>query len=152
MLLTVHKMFLYPIGLSQKCIVTKLNTKWFFLLLKMSMLSSHQLYNKNIPTAYSLTLCYCVTSLFFIYHHEVKNVISIGPLPSTFPVYNETANKHEGANEKQVAKHKETKDVVANLMNHHKQSGSQPFAWCTCVYVCVNRWRWVQRVSAWNKQ
>ena len=51
----------------------------------------------------------------------------------TFPAYKETANKHGGANEKQGAEHKETKVVAAKLMNHHKRSGSQPFAWRTCV-------------------
>lgn len=60
----------------------------------------------------------------FFHHHEGKNLIGIGQLPSTFPAYNETANKQGGANEKQVAKHKETKEVVKRLMNRHKRSGS----------------------------
>ena len=95
---------------------------------------------------------------------RTKKWIGVGQLPSTFPAYNETANKHGGANEKQVAKHKETKEAAAKLMSGHKRSGLPPFARrvhmrvsvcvcvCVCVYACVNRWRWAQRVCVWNKQ
>lgn len=40
----------------------------------------------------------------------------------------ETANKQGGANERQVARHKETKGAAAKLMKRHKRSGSPPFA------------------------
>lgn len=72
-----------------------------------------------------------------MYHYDVTILISTGQLTSTFPVNNETANKQGGEKENQVAKHKETKEAVASLMNHHKRSGWQPFAWRTCVCVCV---------------
>ena len=39
-------------------------------------------------------------------------------------------------------------------MSGHKQSGLRPFARRAhaCVYACVNRWRWAQRVCVWNKR